>query len=163
VDEGSETAPAGFRGRILLEGERSVLAAPFPATVLRLGGIYGPSRTRLVDDVRAGRARFVPGRFTNRIHRDDAAGALQHLAGLEEAEACYLGVDCDPAEERVVLEWLAERLGAPRPRAAEAGEEAATRRAGSKRCRNARLVATGYRFRHPSFREGYAALLAGSA
>jgi nucleoside-diphosphate-sugar epimerase len=164
VDEGSETAPAGFRGRILLEAERCVLAAPFPATVLRLGGIYGPSRTRLVEDVRAGRARFVPGRFTNRIHRDDAAGALEHLAGLDAAAACTLGVDCDPAEERVVLEWLAERLGAPRPRASEAGEDAAaSRRAGSKRCCNARLLAAGYRFQHRSFREGYAALLAGGA
>jgi len=161
VDEGSETAPVGFRGRILLEGERLVLAGPFPATVLRLGGIYGPSRTRLLDDVRAGRARFVPGRFTNRIHRDDAAGALQHLADLDGALACYLGVDCDPAEERVVLDWLAERLGAPRPRAPEPGE--GSRRVGSKRCRNARLLAAGYRFRHPSFREGYAALLPGGA
>lgn len=161
VDEGSQTAPVGFRGRILLEGEGIVLAGPFPATVLRLGGIYGPSRTRLLEDVRAGRARFVPGRFTNRIHRDDAASALQHLAHLDGAAACYVGVDCDPAEERVVLEWLAERLGAPRPRASES--EAESRRVGSKRCRNTRLRDAGYRFRHPSFREGYAALLAGGA
>ena len=159
VDEDSATSPPGFRGRILLEGEGLVLASPFPATVLRLGGIYGPSRTRLLDEVRAGRARFVPGRFTNRIHRDDAAGALEHLAHRASAGDVVLGVDCDPAEERVVLAWLAERLGAPPPRAAEAAPSG--RRVGSKRCRNTRLLATGYRFRHPSFREGYAALLGG--
>ena len=157
VDEASETAPTGFRGRILLEGETLVRAGPFPATVLRLGGIYGPSRTRLLDELRAGRARFVPGRFTNRIHRDDAAGAFEHLARLPAAEHVYLGVDCDPAEERVVYAWLADRLGAPPPRAVEAAPSG--RRVGSKRCRNARLRTTGYRFRHPTFREGYAALL----
>ncbi len=160
VDEASETAPREFRGRVLLEGEALVLAGPFPATVLRLGGIYGPSRSRLLDEVRAGRARFVPGRFANRIHRDDAAGAFEHLAHLAAAEAVVLGVDCDPAEERVVQAWLAERLGAPPPRAAEAAP--AGRRVGSKRCRNTRLLATGYRFRQPTFREGYAALLAGA-
>jgi hypothetical protein len=31
---------------------------------------------------------------------------------------------------------------------------------GSKRCRNDRLLASGYAFRFPTFREGYAALLA---
>jgi nucleoside-diphosphate-sugar epimerase len=157
VDEASQTAPREFRGRILLEAEELVRTGPFPATVLRLGGIYGPSRTRLLDELRTGRARFVPGRFTNRIHRDDAAGALEHLARLPAPEDVYLGVDCDPAEERTVYAWLAERLGAPSPRAAEA--EPSGRRVGSKRCRNARLLAAGYRFRHPTFREGYAALL----
>ncbi len=158
VDEGSETSPREFRGRILLEGEAAVLSAPFRAAVVRLGGIYGPSRTRLVDQVREGRARFVPGRFTNRIHRDDAAGALAHVAHLDAAEPVYLGVDCDPAEERVVLEWLAERLDAPRPCASESAPPG--RRLGSKRCRNARLLEAGYAFRYPTFREGYGALLA---
>ena len=31
---------------------------------------------------------------------------------------------------------------------------------GGKRCRNARLVASGCRLRYPSYREGYAAMLA---
>jgi len=29
----------------------------------------------------------------------------------------------------------------------------------NKRCRNAKLVASGYAFRYPTFREGYTALL----
>ena len=36
---------------------------------------------------------------------------------------------------------------------------AAGRSAGNKRCSNARLLATGFRFRYPSYREGYEALL----
>jgi hypothetical protein len=30
-----------------------------------------------------------------------------------------------------------------------------------KRCRNARLTASGYELAHPTFREGYAAVIAG--
>ena len=48
---------------------------------------------------------------------------------------------------------------APAPRWVR-GDEAASRGSG-KRCSNARLRASGYRFRHPTFREGYAAVLAG--
>ena len=41
VDETSPTEPQHFTGRRVLEGERVLLDGPFPATVLRLGGIYG--------------------------------------------------------------------------------------------------------------------------
>jgi hypothetical protein len=30
---------------------------------------------------------------------------------------------------------------------------------GGKRCRNARLLGSGYTFRYPTFREGYSAIL----
>ena len=164
VDESSQTEPAGFAGRRLLEGEALVRAAPFPGTVLRLGGIYGPGRTSLIERARSG----APGGsgYTNRIHRDDAAGALAHLALLPAADPCYVGVDCEPAKEADVLAWLARRLGVPpRTPGARASAEAAPapRRAarGSKRCRNARLLASGFRFRYPTYREGYEALLGG--
>jgi hypothetical protein len=59
-----------------------------------------------------------------------------------------------------VLRWLATQLGAPPPRV-EAGAGTGRRRPRTnKRCRNARLVASGYTFHYPTFREGYAALLA---
>jgi len=80
VDENSETCPERFSGVRLLQGETAALDGPFPATVARFGGIYGPGRTRLVERVRSGTRCFVdPPRFTNRIHRDDCAGALRHL------------------------------------------------------------------------------------
>jgi nucleoside-diphosphate-sugar epimerase len=160
VDESSPTEPADFAGRRLLEGEAVLRAAPFAGTVLRLGGIYGPGRTSLIERARAG-VRGGPG-FTNRIHRDDAAGALAHLAALRDAAPCYVGVDSEPAAEADVLAWLAARLGAPPSDAAPA--PASPRRSrGSKRCRNALLLAAGYRFRYPTYREGYAALLAAEA
>jgi nucleoside-diphosphate-sugar epimerase len=154
VDESSPTEPTDFAGRRLLEGEAIVRAAPFRATVLRLGGIYGPGRTSLVERARRGEAGGPA--FTNRIHRDDAVGALAHLASLPAPEACYLGVDCEPAREAEVLAWLAARLGVA---GAGAGTGAPRRARGDKRCSNARLLASGYRFRYPTYREGYAALL----
>jgi nucleoside-diphosphate-sugar epimerase len=162
VDESSPTLPVDFRGRVLLEGERLLAEGPLAATVVRLGGIYGPGRTRLVESVRAGTARLAPGgpHYTNRIHRDDCAGALRHLAELAGPAGLYLGVDDEPADRAEVLRWLAERLGVPAPRVEADADATADARGGSKRCSNARLRAAGYELRYPTFREGYAALMA---
>ncbi len=161
VDETSPTEPKQFRGRRPLEGEQIALAGPFPASVVRFGGIYGPRRTRLIDRVRAGRAVYSKKpRYTNRIHRDDCAGVLRHLAKLEAPEPVYLGVDSEPAPEAEVLEWLAGVLGAPQPRKVRAGE-LPERSSSNKRCRNQRLLSSGYAFRYPSFREGYRELVEG--
>jgi nucleoside-diphosphate-sugar epimerase len=147
-------------GEILLSAERLVQALAPGAIVVRFGGIYGPGRTRLIDRVRAGEARLYPGEhFTNRIHRDDAAGVLELLALAEvPAHTRYLGVDDDPADEAEVLRYLASRLGVPEPALAEPGTPPA-RRAGSKRCRNARIRSEGYSFEYPSYRSGYASML----
>jgi len=166
VDETSETRPPGFSGARLLEGEALVLGGPYPATVLRLGGIYGPGRSRLVERVRRGEARLREGPplYTNRIHRDDCAGALRHLLGMPAAAPLYLGVDDDPAPETDVLCWIARDLGVPAPPPLEpdaAGAPSARPRR-SKRCSNRRLHEAGYRFRFPSYREGYAAALRGA-
>ena len=169
VDEESPTHPTRFSGEILLLAERLLWASDFPATVVRFGGIYGPGRTRLIDHVRTGEARLPAGgaHYTNRVHRDDAAGILRHLIELDAGadpqriplQRLYLGVDCEPALEADVLHWLAERLGLGRPREAAPSSSPPRRRTGSKRCRNARLLESGYRFRYPTFREGYGSLL----
>jgi nucleoside-diphosphate-sugar epimerase len=162
VDEDSPTEAAGFRGLRPLEGERLLLAGPFPATVLRLGGIYGPGRTRLIEQVRAGTATCRPGAWSNRIHREDCAGALRHLMLLQDAAPLYLGVDREPVELCEVQRWLAEQLGAspPRVEAEQAGGGGVRgRRGGNKRCSSERLVRSGYRFRYPTFREGYGQML----
>jgi nucleoside-diphosphate-sugar epimerase len=163
VDEASPTEPQHFAGQRLLEGERLLLGGPFPATVLRLGGIYGPGRTGLIERVRQGLAacRAGPPVYVNRIHRDDAAAALRHLMTLAQPETLYLGVDHEPADLCDVLRWLASQLGAPPPRLEPAAD--APRRRANKRCRNAKLLASGYVFRYPTFREGYGALIAAAA
>lgn len=159
VDESSPTRPAGVTGEILVAAEQAVLERGPQPSVVRLSGIYGPGRTRLIDQVREGRARLPePPYHSNRIHRDDAAAALVHLAlRREEPDPIYLGSDDDPADHAEVLRFLAELLEVPEPPSGPVER----RRGGDKRCRNDRLVATGFGFRYPSYREGYPAVHAG--
>jgi nucleoside-diphosphate-sugar epimerase len=163
VDESSPAEPVHFSGRRLLEGERILFDGPFAGTAVRFAGIYGPRRTRLIESVRTGRAvwRKSPPQWTNRIHRDDCAGVLKHLMQLERLEDIYLGVDREPAAQVDVLLWLAGVLGAPQPRAVRARDPELPAMRGNKRCRNDRLLASGYRFRYPTYREGYRAVLEG--
>lgn len=157
VDETSPADPDSWRGSIMLEGEARTLASSIPGVVLRLGGIYGPGRTRLLDLVRTGRARCAEGGplWSNRIHREDAAGAAVHLLGLENPDPVYLGVDEEPAPLCEVYRWVADQLGVPGPRT----DPAVTRDRSNKRCSSRRLRASGYTFRVPTFREGYAEMI----
>jgi nucleoside-diphosphate-sugar epimerase len=166
VDEGTPPEPAGETGAALLAGESLVHAFEGTGVVLRLGGIYGPGRDRTVRRIADGSARCPePDRYGNRIHRDDAAGATRHLLNLEDPARLYLGVDRDPAQLREVYGWVAEQLGAPDPCAGSENAGAPdSRPTGSKsrsnkRCSSDRLVASGFRFAFPTFREGYRPLI----
>ena len=167
VDESSHTAPSNFRGDIILMAERLLLADSRPGTVVRFGGIYGPDRDRLLHAVRNGEVAIHGDavHYTNRIHRDDAAGCLRHLMGLAEdskdIEDLYLAVDHESAEEAVVLRWIADRFGVKLPTPESGSNPSQVRRSGSKRCGNDRLIATGYRFLYPTFREGYEMVIDG--
>ena len=161
VDESSPTEPTHFSGKRLIEAEELLRDSAYAGTVVRFGGIYGPRRTNLAQSVRTGSAVFRKSRatWTNRIHRDDCAGVLRHLMQYRPLDPLYLGVDCEPAERSEVLQWLAGALGAPPPRAVGANDPALRAPRSNKRCRNDRLLATGYRFEYPTFREGYRAVL----
>ena len=155
VDERSATEPSGFTGQVMLEAERLALDSGLPTSVVRMAGLYDPARPWLQNQIRAGlRVEREPPQYSNRIHRDDAAGLLAVLlqADLRGAalEACYLGVDDDPAPLHEVVDWLRERLGVT-----HWAEQSMTRRAGSKRCSNARARALGWVPRYPSYRDGY--------
>ena len=162
VDEDSPAAPTGFSGRFIREGEELLWNGPYPATVVRFGGIYGPGRTRLIDSVRDGTARCVQGVYSNRIHSQDCARALQHLMALDEPELLYLGVDDDPALSCDVMCWLAERLDVAGPQVVAHRDDAQKRQPGNKRCRNTRLHASGFEFLYPGYQQGYTAILEGS-
>lgn len=163
VDEDSATDPTAFNGAVMLEAERLFLdrlaATPTRASVLRLGGIYGPGRTRLLDLVRSGTATIpTPDRRTARIHRDDAAAAIVHLATMADEPAdTYLVVDDAPAAYGEVVRWLAEAMGAPVPQPAEKPSA----RGADRACSNARLRAAGWVPTFPTYAEGYRAVLAG--
>ncbi len=159
VDESTPTFATSPTSEVLIEAEQlAVSAGPALTTVVPFAGIYGPGRTRLIDDVRAGKATLQPEPvFTNRIHRDDAAGLLAAVLAADVPPSRVIGVDDDPAPRDEVLPWLAEQLGVPAPMA---DPDAAPRsRGGNKRCRNVALHELGYVLAYPTFREGYAELL----
>jgi nucleoside-diphosphate-sugar epimerase len=162
VDEGSPTEPTRYAGQRLLEGEQLLLAGPFAATVVRLAGIYGPGRTRLIDSVRQGTAVYSDASpvYMNLIHRDDCVGVLRHLMRMRWPESLYIGVDHRPVERGTLLRWLAGQLGVPAPQLASAAAGLGTHRSGSKRCRNTRLMHAGYTFRYPTYHTGYSMVLA---
>jgi nucleoside-diphosphate-sugar epimerase len=159
IDEEAPAEAASYSGRVMREAERLALTSAVPATLVRLTGIYGPGRQWLLNQVRQGyRVASEPPLYTNRIHAEDAAGLLAFLLqadarGVPLAD-CYLGVDDAPAPLHEVVGWLREQLGVT-----HWAEENSVRRAGSKRCSNARARALGWAPQYPSYREGYAELL----
>lgn len=161
IDEDSPTHPTQFRGETLLTSERLLVASGLSSVVVRLGGIYGPGRTGLIDRAREGALRTRANtHYTNRIHRDDAAGLIRHLLFHESPAPLYLGVDDESADEANVYRWLGEEFGIDVPVEDETVERDSRRRAvGSKRCSNRLARESGYAFRYPSFREGYGELI----
>ena len=83
VDERSPVHTTGNPG-ILLEGEQRVRDAG--GVVIRLAGIYGPGRDRIVRMVRDGSARCAhPPPIGNRIHQRDCAGAVDRCPAANHA------------------------------------------------------------------------------
>ncbi|HNQ74868.1 MAG TPA: SDR family oxidoreductase [Verrucomicrobiota bacterium] len=166
VTETSVTQPATATARILLRAEQTLLetahAKQFPATVLRVAGIYGPGRGYLLKRFLRGEARIEGngGRWLNMIHRADLIQTI--LAALERARPgeIYNVTDDEPVRQRDFFRWLAHQLNRPLP--PTAAEQAANRKRGltSKRVSNHKLkTELGVNLRYPSYREGYRDLL----
>jgi nucleoside-diphosphate-sugar epimerase len=160
VDEASSAEATGFSGQVMLEAEQVALTSQFPASVVRLTGIYGPGRSDLMNRVRHGYSVATdPPLYGNRIHADDAAGLLSFLLHASERgvalDDCYIGVDDAPVPLSEVVDWLRQRMGVT-----QWSDENSVRRAGSKRCSNARVKALGWAPQYASYREGYEAMLA---
>ncbi|MNQ33786.1 hypothetical protein D3C85_472230 [compost metagenome] len=157
VDEDTPPAPQGFNGRVLLEAEAALAARGFSSTSIRLAGLYGPGRLQLIERLRSGAAGAPrePEHWANRMHIDDAAAAVFHLALLPKVAPVYVGCDDTPLPLHVLYTELAAMIGAPAPR-----EAPAPANVGSKKLSNARLRASGFTLQWPDSRQGYAALLA---
>jgi nucleoside-diphosphate-sugar epimerase len=163
VDESSEAAPTRATAKLLLEAESAMGRAP-DAKILRLSGIYGPGRHHLIRTVDEGQ-RLEHDPFSNRIHRDDAAAALEILLETDDARDLFIGTDDVPARLSEVRAYIAELLAGERPdwTRRDDGETVSTAagRGGSKRLSNARLRSLGFVPAFPSYRDGYPAIVRG--
>ena len=173
VDESTEPAPAQPRSlrRRAAERQWEAFAGRAAVDLMRCAGIYGPGRS-VLDDLRAGTARRTvrPGHAFGRIHRDDIARAV--LAAAANPPPPGIRVlhlaDDEPAESAAVTEGAAAMLGIAPPPAIpfETARAAMSPMALSfwsenRRIGNARTkAALGIAWRHPTWREGLAAILA---
>lgn len=160
IDESSPASPISETAKALSEAEARARAIFPKLTILRLSGIYGPGRTHLIRTVAGGE---LPSRdpYTNRIHRDDAAQAIERILDASDPAPLYLGVDDEPARLNEVRAFIAEELRRLGHAVPEPSVPSKTRSmSGSKCIKNSGLKAIGFRPDYPSYREGYPEIIA---
>jgi nucleoside-diphosphate-sugar epimerase len=152
VDEESPAEPASETSQILREAERVALAGG--TIVVRSTGIYGPKRGALLEKLRRGEA-VIEGdglRWINQIHQRDLVSALVHLLEKGSPGQIYNASDDTPVTYRDFYAWCSTFWQLPLP---PSGPVNLHRKRGltNKRVSNAKLRATGWQPRYPSFRE----------
>ncbi len=156
LDEATDAIPADFGGKRLLEAESLLGTIACNSTILRLSGIYGAGRLRMINLAKSPESWPDQNSWTNRIHRDDAAAFMVFLVisltNKKNILPCYIVTDSAPSSQYEVLNWIAAKINAVKPNHMNAIK-------GGKRLSNARLLSTGFKLRYPSFKEGYANLL----
>jgi len=156
VNEETSPGPTGFNGRVLLKMEQLASRIMKSPVVVRISGIYGPGRERLIRLAASEGLEIQqsPPCYTNRIHRDDAAAALKHLLELDEPDALYIATDDLPAPRYEVVEWLANMQGCASPKGL-VDENASY----GKRVSNQKLRDSGFSLSYPDYRAGYASVM----
>jgi nucleoside-diphosphate-sugar epimerase len=157
LDENTPAIAADFGGERLLEAERLLTNLPCQHTALRLSGIYGVGRLRMINLAQDPNTWPTKNSWTNRIHRDDAAHFIVHLVQQVALQTpvlpCYIVTDSAPVSQYEVLHWLATQMQVPY-------DTNMPPIAGGKRLSNQALLASGFQLQHADYRSGYAALLA---
>jgi nucleoside-diphosphate-sugar epimerase len=160
--------PLGGVVAAMVEHEQRVTSTPgIEGLVLRYGMLYGPGtyhdrRGSTAADIIAGRVPLVEGAtgVYSWLHVEDAASAA--VAALERgAPGVYNVVDDEPAPQREWLPVLAQALRADPPAVAETLPPPEAPDMSLRGASNAKAKRElGWRPRHASWREGFAASLA---
>lgn len=126
---------------VLLEAEAIALASGGAA--VRLGGIYGPGRTRFIESALSMKSSPFGSAdaFINLIHRDDAARALFHAGDLR-LRGVFNAVDDRPSRR--------DALAAAIRTDQSVRQDTDSGPAAGKRVSNAKLRSTGWEPRYPS-------------
>ena len=158
LDENTLAVPADFGGERLLEAENLLKGVcsksmQWKATSMRLSGIYGEGRLYLVNMAKDLTRWPKENHWSNRIHRDDAAGFIAFLVEQasrnHEVSDCYIVTDDMPTQQYEVLTWLAKQQGI------DPSNIKAPIAQGGKRLSNQRLRATGFQLQYPNYQAGY--------
>jgi nucleoside-diphosphate-sugar epimerase len=157
LDENTPAMPADFGGERLLEGENTLKTLACKAISMRLSGIYGTGRLYLVNTAKDFAKWPKENHFSNRIHRDDAAGFIAFMveksAKNQQLKDCYIVTDDMPTQQYEVLTWLANKQGI------DTASIQAPAAHGGKRLSNKRLRDTGFELQYPNYQAGYSVIL----
>jgi len=161
VDETAECRPVSKRSVMRVAAEQDWLQLGEeigrPVAILRLSGIYGPGRNALINLAEGTARRLVkPGQVFNRIHCDDIAGALWHLAE-RNLGGIFNVTDDEPAPPQDVVAHAAGLMGIEPPpeipfETAQLSPMARSFYGENKRVSNAAIKAAGYGFSVPNYR-----------
>ena len=150
--------PSDYGGEALLEAETVARQLKDKATILRLSGIYGPNRTRMIQ-----LAQSTPGNWpatnnwSNRIHEEDAARFIVFLINRimlnEPIESLYLVTDGVPTKQYDVLTWIRNRLQLTTDTIEVPILES------GKQLQSVLLNQSGFELKYPDFTYGYEAII----
>ena len=157
LDDLMVAVPADDGGRRLLEAEDLLRNLPYATTALRLSGIYGPGRTRMLRLAVQPELWPAYDSWSNRIHRDDAAAFIVFLISQRQQHKsiadCYIVTDSQPTTQYETLKWIAAKKNLP----VNSDTPALS---GGKRLSNKRMLESGYILQYPNYQAGYSALMA---
>ena len=115
MTERTPPEPNDFGGEALYEGELSILESDISASILRLSGIYGEQRTRLIEMAQNHSSWPKENRWTNRIYDQDVVNFVTFLLNQLQKniaiEPLYLVTDNSPALLYDVLNHIRGLMG----------------------------------------------------
>ncbi len=166
LDENTLALPADFGGERLLEAEsllKDMQLQPksnsrsWQSTTMRLSGIYGTGRLYLVNMAKEVSKWPLQNHWSNRIHRDDAAGFIvfmvEKLLKNQAVADCYIVTDDMPTPQYTVLTWLANQQNVDTSNVHPPAMQ------GGKRLSNKRLRDTGFQLQYANYQMGYGKIL----
>ena len=153
MTERTPPEPNDFGGEALYEGELSILESDISASILRLSGIYGEQRTRLIEMAQNHSSWPEENRWTNRIYDQDVVNFITFLLNQLQKniaiEPLYLVTDNSPALLYDVLNHIRGLMGLKviqfKPNDTYAG----------KQLKSFIIPKTEFIFNYPTYEDGY--------
>ena len=150
--------PSDYGGEALMEAETVARQLKDKATILRLSGIYGPNRKRMIQLAQSNPGNWpATNNWSNRIHEEDAARfivfLMKRIMMKESIEPLYLVTDGVPTKQYDVLTWIRNRLQLTTDTIELPILES------GKQLQSVLLNQTGFVLKYPDFTYGYEAMI----
>jgi len=150
--------PSDYGGEALMEAETVARQLKDKATILRLSGIYGPNRKRMIQLAQSNPGNWpATNNWSNRIHEEDAARfivfLMKRIMMKEFIEPLYLVTDGVPTKQYDVLTWIRNRLQLTTDTIELPILES------GKQLQSVLLNQTGFVLKYPDFTYGYEAII----